>query len=317
MMAETVKLKEVFKLEIISLVDNTLDFLSTSSRKEVQPLWQWMSRDRGEMPIAEHGFSMLVRAYSGENCSTILFDTGISPNGITSNAKLMGIDLNEVSMVVLSHGHYDHFGGLLAAIKAINRTELQLITHENMFKPRGFANQKGEIRKNEPFPSTEQLSPAKVVNTKEPILVADNLACVTGEIPRTVPFEEGFGYGRIFSGGTWQPDSLLLDDRALVFNVKSKGLVVISGCAHSGIINTIRYAQQITATNRIYAVLGGFHLAGKGFESRIKPTVDELKQINPELIAPSHCTGWRALYSISEKLPEAFVSNSVGNLYSL
>jgi 7,8-dihydropterin-6-yl-methyl-4-(beta-D-ribofuranosyl)aminobenzene 5'-phosphate synthase len=276
-----------------------------------------MSRGRGEMPIAEHGFSMLVRAFSGESYSTILFDTGISPNGVTSNAKRIGINLSEVSMVVLSHGHYDHFGGLLAAIKAINRTNLQLITHENMFKPRGSVNQKGEIRKYEPFPSVDELSPAKVVNTKEPILVADNLACVTGEIPRTVPFEEGFGYGRIFSGGTWQPDPLLLDDRALVFNVKGKGLVIISGCAHAGIINTIRYAQKITATSRIYAVLGGFHLAGKGFENRIKPTVDELELINPELIVPSHCTGWRALYAIGEKLPDAFAPNSVGNLYSL
>jgi 7,8-dihydropterin-6-yl-methyl-4-(beta-D-ribofuranosyl)aminobenzene 5'-phosphate synthase len=317
MKAETVKLKEVLKLEIISLMDNTLDFLSTSNRKEVRPLWQWMSRGRGEMPIAEHGFSMLIRAYGCENCSTILFDTGISPYGVANNAKRMGIDLSEVSTVVLSHGHYDHFGGLLAAIKAINRTDLQLITHENMFKPRGLANQKGEIRKYEPFPSAEELSPAKVVNTKEPILITDNLACVTGEIPRTVPFEEGFGYSRIFSGGKWQPDPLLLDDRALVFNVKGKGLVIISGCAHAGIINTTRYAQQITATNRIYAVLGGFHLAGKGFESRIKPTVYELELINPELIVPSHCTGWRAIYALSEKLPDAFAPNSVGNLYSL
>jgi len=164
---------------------------------------------------------------------------------------------------------------------------------------------------------TEELYPAKLVYNKEPMLIAENYACVTGEIPRKVDFEKGLLQNRIFSDGSWQPDHLILDDRALVLNVKGKGLVVISGCAHAGIINTIRYAQQITGTRKVYTVLGGFHLSGRQFERRIEPTLEALKQINLELIMPSHCTGWRALYAISEKLPGAFVFNSVGNLYSL
>ena len=115
----------------------------------------------------------------------------------------------------------------------------------------------------------------------------------------------------------WQPDPLILDERALVFNIKDKGLVIISGCAHAGIINTIQYAQQITGTTKVYAVLGGFHLAGKEFEKRIESYNRGTKKINPELIVPSHCTGWRALYAIHEKFSEAFVANSVGNLYVL
>jgi 7,8-dihydropterin-6-yl-methyl-4-(beta-D-ribofuranosyl)aminobenzene 5'-phosphate synthase len=101
----------------------------------------------------------------------------------------------------------------------------------------------------------------------------------------------------------------------MVLNLKEKGLIIISGCAHAGIINTIRYAQSITRIKNVYAVLGGFHLAGKEFEKRIDLTVNELKRINPQLIIPSHCTGWRAATSIAKKLPDAFIWNSVGNLY--
>ena len=144
------------------------------------------------------------------------------------------------------------------------------------------------------------------------------LACVTGEIPRTVEdFEKGMINNRILRGDIWHPDPLIMDERALIFNVKDKGLVVVSGCAHAGIINTVRYAQQITGITKVYAVFGGFHLSGREFEKRIPTTVAELKQINPELIVPSHCTGWRGLYAISEAFPDAFIFNSVGNRYLL
>jgi 7,8-dihydropterin-6-yl-methyl-4-(beta-D-ribofuranosyl)aminobenzene 5'-phosphate synthase len=100
-------------------------------------------------------------------------------------------------------------------------------------------------------------------------------------------------------------------------NVKGKGLVILSGCAHAGIINTINYARQISGVENAYAVMGGFHLAGKDFEDKIESTIKELACINPELIVPSHCTGWRAMFAISQALPDAFVWNSVGNLYQL
>jgi 7,8-dihydropterin-6-yl-methyl-4-(beta-D-ribofuranosyl)aminobenzene 5'-phosphate synthase len=229
----------------------------------------------------------------------------------------MEIDLGEVSYVVLSHGHYDHFGGLKGVVKAINKRDLPIIGHENMMKRRGTANSKGEIREYSTLPKIEELSPAKFVYNKEPLLIAQDLACVTGEIPRQTGFETGLMQNRIFSDGTWQPDHLILDDRALVLSVKGKGLVVISGCAHAGIINTVQYAQQITGVKQVYAVLGGFHLAGREFEKRIEPTIEELRQINPAIIGAGHCTGWRALNAIAEAFPEAFVFNSVGTFYKL
>ena len=304
-------------------MDNNVDFLSSNNRKEVQSLRHWTKEKYGtewarantELPFAEHGFSMLVRVFQNQEACTILFDTGISPNGVIINAKRMGIDLSEASYVVLSYGHYDHFGGLQAIVKAVSKIDLPIIIHEDMIKRRGTASLSGDIMEYPLFPSLEQLTPAKIVNTKKPHLIANDSACITGEIPRKVIFEKGLMQNKIYSYNSWQPDPIVRDDRALVINIEGKGLVIISGCAHAGIINTIRYAQQITGEAKVYAILGGFHLAGKEFEKRIEPTIKELKIIKPELIVPTHCTGWRAIISIAQAFPNAFACNSVGNTY--
>jgi len=143
------------------------------------------------------------------------------------------------------------------------------------------------------------------------------MICITGEIPRKTSFETGYPQHKAFVSGSWISDTLIMDERAVVINIKGKGLVVLSGCAHAGIINTVKYAQQISGTERVYAVLGGFHLAGKTFENRIQPTIEELQRINPQLIVPSHCTGWKAMCAIAKTLFEAFVWNSVGTLYEI
>ena len=311
---KTLKIQAASKLKIISLMDNSVDFLSNNDHKEVQSFWHWVQMP-AELPFAEHGFSVFIRVFDGKNSGIILFDTGVSPNGVIINAKRMGINLREVSCVVLSHGHYDHFGGLSSVVKNINKIDLPIIAHEDMVKPRGNTTSKGKIREYPTFPKSDEIWPAKIIETKKPSLITSDLACVTGEIPRTLSFEEGVNQNRIYKNNTWQPDPLVLDDRALVINVKDKGLVIISGCAHAGIINTVRYAQQITGIAKVYAILGGFHLSGKEFERRIEPTIEELKKINPALIVPSHCTGWRALFCLAQAFPNAFVHSSVGNLY--
>ncbi len=313
---QNLKIREAEKVEITSLMDNSVDFLSTVRRKEVKSVREW-TKKLFRLPIAEHGFSMLIRVSDGKGFHSVLFDAGISPNGVVINAKRMGIRLAEIECIVLSHGHYDHFGGLKAIVKAVRKDNLPIIVHEEMFKRRGVANPDGTIREYPAFPTEERVKPAKYIKTKQPSLIAENLILVTGEIPRTTSFEKGYPQHRAFVNGEWQPDPLIWDDRALVISIKNKGLVIVSGCAHAGIVNTILYAQQLTGIRAVYAVLGGFHLAGKESEPRINQTVEGLKKMNPNMVAPSHCTGWRGIYAIAKTMPEAFVWNSIGNLYTL
>lgn len=309
-------LREAESVEIISLMDNFLDFLSSIPRKEIKNFRGWVKKP-SRLPIAEHGFSMLIRVSDGNNLHSVLFDTSSSPNGVITNAKRMRIDLTEIECIALSHGHYDHFGGLSAIARAVKKDELPIIVHEDAFKIRGVANPDGTVRKYPKFPGEEKVKPAKYVRIKRPYLIAGGLVLLTGEIPRKTEFEKGYPRHMVFLDGKWRHDPWIRDDQALVINLKRKGLVVISGCAHAGIINTVLYAQEITGVRKIYAILGGFHLSGRRFELRIDRTVEELKKLNPKLIAPSHCTGWRGICKIAEAMPDAFIWNSVGNLYRL
>lgn len=316
-------LREVDRVEIVSLMDNSIDFLSTTKRRESQNVRHWLNKRRSKewvrkhfrFPFAEHGFSVIVHTFIDGERHRVLFDTGVSADGVTINAKRMGIDLSKIEAIVLSHGHYDHWGGLQKIAEAVDKNQLPVLIHDDMLKTRGVANSAHHVREMLPFPPENLVQPAKYVKTKKPHLLAGDTILVTGEIPRVTDFEKGYLQHKALVNGEWQPDPLILDDRAIVVKVKQKGLIVLSGCAHAGIVNTVLYARQITQVKNVHAVLGGFHLAGKEFEERINQTVEALKDINPRIVVPSHCTGWRAIHAVAGALPEAFIANSVGNMY--
>lgn len=323
MNSNNITLREVDSVEIVSLVDNSVDFTSSIERRDVEQVRKWVTKRLGEKwiekhfqyPFAEHGFSMLIRTFANERSHSVLFDTGLGRTSVVDNAKRMGIDLTQIEAIALSHGHYDHFGGLQKIVQVINKKDLPIIVHEDMFKTRGVANPDGSVRKYPKFPDEDQVKPAKFVRMKHPCLLAEDTVLVTGEIPRKTDFEKGYPKQRVFIDGQWKPDPWVCDDRALIVNVMQKGLVVMSGCAHAGIINTSLFAKELAKTDTICAILGGFHLAGKDYEPVIEKTVEELKELKPALVAPSHCTGWKGTFTIAKALPQAFVWNSVGNLY--
>jgi 7,8-dihydropterin-6-yl-methyl-4-(beta-D-ribofuranosyl)aminobenzene 5'-phosphate synthase len=141
---------------------------------------------------------------------------------------------------------------------------------------------------------------------------------ITGQIPRETSFEKGFPlqYAEIQGKKELSHDPLVNDDQAIIVNIKQKGLVVLTGCGHAGIINTINYAKKVTKINKVFAVLGGFHLTGGIYEEAIEPTIKELQKADPKYIIPCHCTGWKATNKIIEMMPEKFIQTSVGTSFN-
>jgi 7,8-dihydropterin-6-yl-methyl-4-(beta-D-ribofuranosyl)aminobenzene 5'-phosphate synthase len=140
---------------------------------------------------------------------------------------------------------------------------------------------------------------------------------ITGEVDRTTAFETGFAGHEALRDGAWEPDPLILDDQALVVSLGDRGLVVLSGCGHAGIVNTVLPAPRRTGSATVAAIIGGFHLSGPMFERIIGPTVDALAELSPSLLVPAHCTGWRAVHQLATRFPEAFVMSTVGTTITL
>jgi 7,8-dihydropterin-6-yl-methyl-4-(beta-D-ribofuranosyl)aminobenzene 5'-phosphate synthase len=136
-------------------------------------------------------------------------------------------------------------------------------------------------------------------------------------VDRTSGFEPGFPPQQAWRDGRWEPDPLVLDDQALIVNVRGKGLVVLTGCGHAGIVNITRYAKRLTGIEKVHAVMGGFHLGGPLFEPLIPRVCAELETVEPDVIVPAHCTGWAAQRALAERFPAAFIQNTVGTRFLL
>ncbi|HEY4603624.1 MAG TPA: MBL fold metallo-hydrolase [Blastococcus sp.] len=270
---------------------------------------------------AEHGFSALVTVRRGSTTTTLLFDTGISPDGMTDNADRLGIDLREVQGLVLSHGHFDHTGGL-ATLAA--RHALPMTVHPLAWTRRRLAIPGAEAVEL-PTLSRRALESEgfEVIERRQPSLLVDGCVLITGEVDRTTDFETGMPPSHqawddeLPGGAGWRHDPLVLDDQALAVHVRGRGLVVLTGCGHAGPINIVRHAMRLTGVERLHALLGGLHLSGAAFAPLVAPTVQALTDLRPQLLATSHCTGWQAQHELAAALPDAFVPGSSGTSFTL
>jgi 7,8-dihydropterin-6-yl-methyl-4-(beta-D-ribofuranosyl)aminobenzene 5'-phosphate synthase len=265
---------------------------------------------------AEHGFSALVTVRRGPTTTTLLFDTGISPDGMTDNADRLGIDLGQAQGVVLSHCHFDHAGGLAGLA---TRRPLPMTVHPHVWTRRRLAVP-GADAFELPTLSRRALEDEgfAVVERREPSLLVDGCVLVTGEVDRTTEFERGMPPAhQAWDGASWRHDPLVLDDQALVVHVRDRGLLVLTGCGHAGAVNVARHAMRLTGVGRLHALVGGLHLGGPFFEPSIGATVQALTELRPDLLVPGHCTGWRAQHALADALPEAWVQGSSGTRYHL
>ena len=268
--------------------------------------------------IAEHGFSALVTVRRGAATHTVLFDTGLSPDGMAVNMEQLGVDVGQIEVVVLSHGHLDHDGGFPGLARLRRRSGLPLTVHPLVFSRRRFA-----IPDRAPWElptlsrSALEAEGLEVIERRQPSLLLDGSLLITGEVDRTTDFEHGLPSHEAWRDGRWEPDPLILDEQALVVHVRNRGLVVLTGCGHAGAVNIARHAMRLTGVDRLHALLGGFHLTGPAFEPIIEPTVAAFADMAPDVLVPAHCSGWKAQHRLAAALPAAFVPNAVGTSFTL
>ena len=318
---------EAVRAAITVLVDNQTD-LGVRSTDTV--------RRYTEGPLlAEHGFSALVDLDDAAVC--ILWDAGVTPLTLLENMRRMKIDPGTIDRIALSHGHDDHSAARTGLIKAIGLrreprkweegTSLEemftwaqgrhvpLVAHPAAFRERWRRMKDGSFWGPESPPPRQEweAAGAEIVLSEGPYRLGPG-CWATGAVPRS-SFERTGSTGRAFyrEGNALAPDEIE-EDQSIVVNVRGKGLVILSGCAHAGIVNTIRYAREISGVERVWAIIGGFHL-GPAKDKEIERTVEAIRAFRPALVVPSHCTGFRAIRRFAEAMPDAFVQSLVGTTY--
>lgn len=322
------RIAEVDALEVLVLVDNVTDSLS-SNPPSVLPEWSVLLA-AGKLPVlagsricwAHHGLSLLLTAHMGGRTRTLLFDAGPDVATFQRNSEILGVNFGSIEAVVLSHGHWDHAGGLLGAVESIARSRgartFACYVHPGMFRQRATKRPDGRLYVNEPVPGPERIAGAgaSVLSTREPQSVADGAFYVSGEIPRVTGYEVGVPnhLTRSADGTSWEPDPLIMDERFVSVSVKGKGQFVFSACSHAGVINVLTHARSVFPSVPLYGAMGGLHLSGIN-ERVIPQTVADLKTFDLRLLAPGHCTGWRALSRMVREFGDELVPSAVGKKY--
>lgn len=317
-------------LDVLVIVDNVTDGLS-SNLAGVVPEWQGL-RERNRIQLlagpniccAHHGLSLLIQTRKGRETATLLFDAGPESGVFLRNSRILGIEFGSIGDVVLSHGHWDHAGGMVAAIEQIAKArgagKTSCHVHPGMFAQRGVKLQSGIVFPMEPVPSPDELARAgaAVINSREPHVAGNGVFYVSGEIPRATPYETGLP-GHLQKSGDglgWEPDPWVMDERFVSVNIRNKGQFIFSACSHAGIINVLTHARAIFPQVPLYGVMGGLHLAGST-EKIIPDTIADLRQCDLKLLAPGHCTGWRAISAMEQAFPNHVAPLAVGKRFTI
>ncbi|MFS8048037.1 MBL fold metallo-hydrolase [Rhizobium sp. BR 314] len=323
-------LQPVDRLEFQILIDNLTDSLSTAPPNVTL---EWTALMRAGMRqlsgrcqcCANHGLAVVVKAFRGAASRVVLFDAGPVEFAVEYNGTRLGIDFASIDAVVLSHGHWDHAGGLPIAFDLITKANggrpVPCYLHPGMFRQRALPLAGGGLLPIREIPSPSELvakGAVPVVTTEAQVLL-DDMFLVSGEIPRMTSYEKGFpGHKRRSEDGqSWEDDPLIIDERFLAVHVGGKGIVVLTACSHAGIINVLRHAQSSFPAIPLYAVAGGFHLAG-GNEKIIAESVRDIGTFGLTLIAPGHCTGWRAVNALANAYGDSTVAPlAVGKIFAI
>lgn len=249
--------------------------------------------------LGEHGLSLLVSFSASGLRKKILLDTGRTAEVLMGNTETMGISLDDLMAIVISHGHYDHTGGLLSLLRSLGRP-IPVIVHPDAWATR--INTKPHFRSISPrlTPSDLERAGGDVIAASNPIVLFEDIL-TTGSIERSEPWEQNDSLLRVRNGELVNDE--VLDDLALIINLGDRGLFLVTGCCHAGIINTVRHAMKLTGNTKLKGIIGGLHLMGAS-EERLLRTVDYLKEITPEIVVPLHCSGQKESCLLRQGLGE-------------
>jgi 7,8-dihydropterin-6-yl-methyl-4-(beta-D-ribofuranosyl)aminobenzene 5'-phosphate synthase len=257
--------------------------------------------------LAEWGLSILVET----DKTKVLLDTGKGCSSVY-NADTLGIDLRAIDKIVLSHGHFDHTGGLREILRRM-RKKVEIIAHPDIWQPKYSRREEGRYI-GIPFQRSELESlGAMFVLSEKPAKIDDSIM-TTGEVPMVTSFEEIDSVLLVKKDSVLQPDPVM-DDQALIVKT-TVGLVVILGCAHRGMINTLYHARQLTGENKIYAVMGGSHLMDAS-EKRLWQTIAALRNLGVQRLGLCHCTDLRAISLLAQEFGEALFFSKAGTVIEI
>lgn len=297
------------RLDVHIVSDNYVDCITNSSDDVTRHGIIYHFTAGNEPVLADPGFCAVVDAYIGQECKRILIDGGWCSDVALHNMKIMGIDPATIQTVILSHGHPDHFTGLPGVLKAIGHS-VPLYTHPDAFFPRVIVREgsfTSDVFNRDLTVANLEAAGGRVALVRSPVMMASGFM-YSGQIERTVDFEEEVPKGRYSIRDGELKDDFVLDDSAIICNVKGKGLVVIMVCGHAGAVNTSKHAQKITGEQNIYAVLGGFHMGHFGLNAnKANKTIEALKEMGVKKVAPIHCSGMVTKFATAKFMPDEYV----------
>ena len=308
-------LPAVDRVSVTTVVDNSVDILRPDEK--VARRWS-VPRARKIADLrAEHGLAHHVEVTRGRETARIAFDFGLTTEAMTHNFRELGLDAGAIDALALSHGHSDHFGGLLGFLSAHRRRmrpELRFYGHPNHYVARFFERDGDRVSLGRLDRGDVARWDVDVVDVPEPAVLAEGIL-LSGEMHAPEPYEEIPPSMRMEGdGGALVPDTFI-GEQTLVAHVRDRGLVVVTSCSHRGIVGICRNATRIAGVTKIHAVVGGFHLSGLDAE-RIDRVVEALRGFEVDYLVPQHCTGTEALVRLAQRVGRALVVSSTGSTFT-
>jgi 7,8-dihydropterin-6-yl-methyl-4-(beta-D-ribofuranosyl)aminobenzene 5'-phosphate synthase len=307
-------LSEVDHVAVTTVVDNYIDVLRPDE-KVARRFSAFVARQMPDLR-AEHGLAHYVEITRGGETTRVAFDFGPSEGAITHNFRVLGLDAGAIDALALSHGHWDHFGGLAGFLRTYRRAmkrELTFYAGDDHFLTRW--NQRGADRVCMGRLHRDEIErhDIRVETVRAPLLIADGVL-LSGEMQEHEPFEPIPENLRVERDGAIVADSFL-GEQTLIVHVKGRGLVIVTSCSHRGIVGICRHAARITGVPKVHAVVGGFHLSGLK-EERVTRVVEAFRDLEVDWVVPQHCTGLEAMATMLHRLPEEMVPSSVGSTFT-